>query len=498
MVVVFAFLPGVEVQAGLIPPGGTYTVTGTNFPGNFGPETVTLDQTAKAIEGGLLTLSETITPTGPNAAWIQFNFASSSGGPLAADLNSNWQVVLDDIPFSQEVLFDNAFIYWTANGTAFSPITPFGDVTEIAPDPIDPSVGPVFFLPAASGEFTSLLVNADVNPYSFLGNVGVDPLAANDFHFAIHVTGVPAPPSWILFAIGSGLFGLVLGARRRLAPVEGSQIPARHLSLGLPGVIALGLAAVLAATPAARAGILTGFAGFTTNGSAAISPDNSTLSLTQGNIGQAASAWLIGPQAITGGFTVQFTYNMTFQPGGLNPADGIAFVLQNDSHGTAALGGTGGGLGYTGIVQSAAVEISIYSDFAPQGPPGTVLNTQGTTGQIGGHPYVSTAPVDVTSQDPIQVALTYDAATTTLTETLLDLNTGKTFTTSYDDNLTTEVGGPTALVGFTGGTGTGTSTQSITSFTFDNTVAAPEPSSVALLGIGSALLFRYGWRRCRD
>src|SRR5262249_20372535 len=56
--------------------------------------------------------------------------------------------------------------------------------------------------------------------------------------------------------------------------------------------------------------------------------------------------------------------------------------------------------------------------------------------------------------DTFTVTLSYDG--TTLTETIVnDNDPSQTFTTSYDINIPATVGGSTAFVGFTGGTGTG-------------------------------------------
>ena len=60
------------------------------------------------------------------------------------------------------------------------------------------------------------------------------------------------------------------------------------------------------------------------------------LTLTDGNGSEARSAWYTAPVP-TGSFTASFTYKDV----GGGGSNGIAFVLQNDSHATAALGGEG-------------------------------------------------------------------------------------------------------------------------------------------------------------
>jgi hypothetical protein len=245
------------------------------------------------------------------------------------------------------------------------------------------------------------------------------------------------------------------------------------------------VAAVLALAGYSRGDGISGFANFVTNGDAVISSDNSTLMLTTAGQGfEASSTWYKTPQPLNsptiGGFTAQFVYHMSYVPqSGFDPSEGITFTLQNAPAGTAALGGSGGGLGYSGITKSASVQLNLAMF---QDNPGTVLNTQGKTGQDGGNAYLPTAPVNLRSTDPILVTLSYNNATTTLTETLVDLTTNATFTTSYVDNLETEVGGTTAYIGITGATGAGTSTQSVTNFVFDVT-PVPEPTGMALTAV---------------
>jgi hypothetical protein len=68
--------------------------------------------------------------------------------------------------------------------------------------------------------------------------------------------------------------------------------------------------------------------------------------------------------------------------------------------------------------------------------------------------------VNLHSGNVLQVHMTYDG--TTLTMTITDTVTNATFTTSWPINIPAAVGGNTALVGFTAGTGVQTTTQVIT------------------------------------
>jgi large repetitive protein len=215
-------------------------------------------------------------------------------------------------------------------------------------------------------------------------------------------------------------------------------------------------------TWSAPAGIT--LAGFGSGGTGWTTPTNTTgnpiitgdvLTLTNGGGGEASAAWFNTPVSTTGSFMTSFTY--TDQGGG--GGDGIAFVLQNDPRGTAALGGAGGALGYGGsssIQQSVAYEINVYNGDTQ----GTNFVTNGSTGT-----YNATGAVNVASGDPIKVTLAYDAAAETLTEFLFDATTGSSYTHTYTGiDLSSTLGGSTAILGFTGGTGGSTSTQTIGSF----------------------------------
>ena len=156
-------------------------------------------------------------------------------------------------------------------------------------------------------------------------------------------------------------------------------------------------------------------------------------------------------------------------------ADGFTFTIQNDPNGTAALGSGGGGLGYGSDGGGAIINNSVAVKFDAYKPGGdnssTGLYFEGDLPAAG-----SPSPDDVyvplsgtgidfnaaaTAAEPhtFQVELSYDG--TTLTETIDDLTTGATFSTSYQVNIAAYVGSGTALVGFTAGTGGATSIQDI-------------------------------------
>ncbi len=220
--------------------------------------------------------------------------------------------------------------------------------------------------------------------------------------------------------------------------------------------------------------------GWTTNAGATISGD--VLTLTDNGGYEARSAFYDTPLPVNAPFQATFTYQAS---GSSDPADGAAFVLENDPAGAGGVGGTGSDLGYGGITPSAAVEFNVYSGHTR----GTGYYNDGQTGGNGGSDYIATGPVNLASGDPIQVDLTYDGIN--LVETLTDQTTGATFITTYDNvNLADQLGGNTAYVGFTGGTGGSASTQTIDflNFTFVTGGGSILPATTSVEIAGGATL----------
>src|SRR6202035_5504128 len=180
------------------------------------------------------------------------------------------------------------------------------------------------------------------------------------------------------------------------------------------------------------------------NGNAAIS--GTALSLTTTNpTFQKGSAWL--PTELN---VQKFTTDFTFQLSAGSPtADGFTFAIQGNT--TAALGGSGGKLGYGTIAKSVAVKFDLYNNVG-EGPDSTGLYLNGpdpTTPAVD----MTSSGVDLHSGHVFSVHMVYDG--TNLTMTITDTtNTALTFTQTWQAvNIPGILGANTAFVGFTGGTG---------------------------------------------
>ncbi len=199
-----------------------------------------------------------------------------------------------------------------------------------------------------------------------------------------------------------------------------------------------------------------GFAGgssVSTNGSAAIS--GSILNLTDGKPNEAGSSFFVSPVNVQS-FTTDFDFKLSNATG-----DGFTFTIQGD--GPTALGAPGGSLGYRHIDKSIAIKFDLF-DNAGEGSDSTGLYFNGANPTL---PAInlSNTVIDLHSGDAMNAHMTYSGSTLTLTIT--DLVTNKKWAHPFVVNIPAVVGGNTAYVGFTAGTGGSAAVQQILNWTFE-------------------------------
>ena len=200
-------------------------------------------------------------------------------------------------------------------------------------------------------------------------------------------------------------------------------------------------------------------AGLTLNGPAKIT--SSRLRLTDGGASEASSAFFNTPVNVQA-FTNDFSFLLTSAT-----ADGFTFTIQGN--GPTALGAPGGSLGYglnstlPGIPKSVAIKFDLYQN-STEGINSTGLFTNGA---MPGVPATNLTPsgVNLHSGHTFNVHMTYNG--TTLVMSITDAtNSTKTFSASFTVDIPGTVGGPTAYVGFTGGTGGLTAIQDILTWSY--------------------------------
>lgn len=259
------------------------------------------------------------------------------------------------------------------------------------------------------------------------------------------------------------------------------------LALAACPILILGLS--LAALPASAAAqvIVTGFSsGWTPNGSASVS--SNTLTLTTPSNDEAGSAFYNQKVNVTAPWEASFSETTS---SGI--PDGFAFVVQNDSRGTAALGGSGGDLGYgcvpnntncTPISNSGIVEFDTFQNYdypfgvtdptyAPyaawmeNGNPNNHYSFQNFS--YNGDPSSPTGATEYFwidyNADLAQISV-YESPTNVKPSTPL-------FTQNAVDFSTILGGSSLAYIGFSGATGGATGKQVINDFSFTTTGNAP-------------------------
>jgi hypothetical protein len=235
-------------------------------------------------------------------------------------------------------------------------------------------------------------------------------------------------------------------------------------------------AAVALAAPAARA-LTFDYCNFsnvstlTLNGNAA--QLTNTLELTANQMNQAGSAFRTAAVAwtTTTSFHTYFTFEMS--PGAAG-ADGISFILQNSLAGAAALGHTGGALGYGsdtgtginvgGIGTSVEVEFDTYQNTWDTNANHVGIMENGANET---HLATGTPAFTMANGGTLHAWIDYVAATTTLSVYVAQTATkpATALVSLGTVNVATVVGAQ-AFLGFTGGTGGSTNLQQIFEWEF--------------------------------
>lgn len=223
--------------------------------------------------------------------------------------------------------------------------------------------------------------------------------------------------------------------------------------------------------------------GLTLNGSAAQS--GSALRLTPAVNGQAGSAFTTNPVNLGpgGSFSTHFSFQIS-NPGGIAQgdgagADGLTFTVQNDGAADAALGGGGGNIGYSGIGSSLTVEFDSWDNGGGLGDAdGNHVGTA-TNGTVGNGVATAVGPPRLNDGAVFFAWVDYNGTTDTLEVRLSTTNVppaAPTLTDSVD--LDALLGGTSAHVGFTSGTGAANGDHDILFWHFESAIDLVVPINV--------------------
>jgi hypothetical protein len=258
-----------------------------------------------------------------------------------------------------------------------------------------------------------------------------------------------------------------------------------------------------AATPAFAATIVyndfSSTAGLQLNGAAAAAVDGSArnvLRVTPATEFQSGSVFsTTAIQLGSGGsFSTKFSFNFNAQDDGFGGADGLVFVVQNNN--TTIVGDAGGGMGYGGIGASLGIEFDNFNNGQPDDPNESHvgIDLNGSVTSV----LVSSSPAHLALPEDRFVWIDYDGLTGNLEVRLSDFDARPLAALlTYNVDLEALLGGTSAFVGFTSGTGSAFANHDVIAWEFDSFVPAEVPEPSALVVIGSAVLGVAALRRRR-
>ena len=232
-------------------------------------------------------------------------------------------------------------------------------------------------------------------------------------------------------------------------------------------------------------------AGLTLNGTTAAvtTSDGHVLRLTSAGPSQSGSAFS-STTINAASFSTAFSFRISQAGGsccdlsGDTGADGITFVVQSVS---ASIGGGGGGIGYQGITNSAAVEFDTWQNSFDPDSNHVGVDTNGNVTSL------ATQHVSPNFDDGNKwyAWIDYDGGLLSVRANQTGVRPASALL-SYSLNIPALLGGNTAYVGFTSGTGADWGNHDILSWeyrdSFEPIGGVPEPGTLGLLGAGIGAL----------
>jgi hypothetical protein len=216
----------------------------------------------------------------------------------------------------------------------------------------------------------------------------------------------------------------------------------------------------------------------------------STIRVSDTTGGTSGAAWFPVPVNVA-----QFSTAFNLQWG--SNGQGMCFVIQNDppyatasrainwSGGPTVVGAAGNALGYAGLDSENGVSGKGGTSYGLRNSVAIAFDQFFVPNSVGiytngANPQGSQVATGLTfsSGHPFKVSLSYSGST--LSFTMTDTVTGATFTHNFTIDIPTTVGGNTAYVGFTGGTGGAASVQAVQSWTYtagSGQATTPPPAS---------------------
>jgi uncharacterized protein (TIGR03437 family) len=202
---------------------------GVNSPDTYS-EATTFSPTHVRVDGGKVEIWQEQVATGTNGEWDIFHMKTVNGGPLAGNLNANWNITFD-YTLRVGASFDQVANQWLVDGRPVNSISNFGTICCASlSNPILPGAsyynsGFNGVLPAGTQTNWQQIF---VSPYTFANSGGIPTATANEFTFALHFSLIPPTVPTITSVISAGAFG----AFPSFAPGSWIEIYGTNFSVG--------------------------------------------------------------------------------------------------------------------------------------------------------------------------------------------------------------------------------------------------------------------------
>jgi hypothetical protein len=216
---------GAGHASGLFVPGSTFQVETNNSPDSY-TDTVNLAAGTQSLDGGAVSLTISIVPTGGTNEWLVFSYSTTSGSPLSG-YDDYWSVYQVGLDAAVPVNLTGAYDEFLVNGVSQTPsngIFPGADVlSNPVPGMTGMGVGNVGYSdPLGGGPLGGL--GAYMYPYgAYLSDTNINPATVNGYSQALEFQATtattPEPTTWVMMLIGFAGLGFAGYAKgRKIAP----------------------------------------------------------------------------------------------------------------------------------------------------------------------------------------------------------------------------------------------------------------------------------------